>query len=137
MQFHCREKVSFYPPPNRKINVKVGTILWSHCGSIAFLRSATRTMRSGMQPLLRKQSYIGFFYVAGLRLSRDVVACEYVGTHLMLSERQSNQYCNVQVDEATFTEAFLNFITAMACSDAVYAKEETLKMIRRAMESMT
>lgn len=66
-----------------------------------------------------------------------MVACEYVGTHLVLSEGQSNQYCNIQVDEAAFTEAFLDFITAMACFDAVYTKEETLKMIRRAMESMT
>lgn len=74
-----------------------------------------------------------------LRLPQDVVVAvrEYVGTHFVLPVGQSNQYCNIQVDEATITEAFLDFITAMACSDAVYTKEETLEIIRRAVESVT
>ena len=42
----------------------------------------------------------------------------------------------LEVDEATITEAFLDFITAMARSDAVYSKEETMEMIRRAMASV-
>lgn len=73
-----------------------------------------------------------------LRLPQDVVVAvrEYVGTHFVLPVGQSNQYCNVRVDEATITEAFLDFITAMARSDAVYSKEETLEMIRRAMASV-
>lgn len=74
-----------------------------------------------------------------LRLPQDVVVAvrEYVGTHFVLPMGQSNQYCNIQADEATITEAFLDFITAMASSDAVYTKEETLAMIRQAIEWVT
>lgn len=73
-----------------------------------------------------------------LRLPQNVVVAvrEYVGTHFVLPEGESNQYCNLQVDEATITQAFLDFITATAASDSVYTKEETLAIIRRAMESL-
>lgn len=73
-----------------------------------------------------------------LRLPQDVVVAvrEHVGTHFVLPVGESNQYCSLQVDEATITEAFLDFITSTADSCDVCTKEETLKIIRRAMESL-
>lgn len=73
-----------------------------------------------------------------LRLPQGVTVAirEYVGTHFVLPMGEADQYCSIQVDEATITEAFLDFITATADSDAVYSKEETLEIIRRAMEAV-
>ena len=40
----------------------------------------------------------------------------------------------MQVAEATITEAFLDFIAALACSDATCSKEKTLELIRREID---
>lgn len=74
-----------------------------------------------------------------LHLPQDVVIAvrEYVGTHFTLPLESSGEYCNVQVAEATITEAFLDFITATAGSDSVYTKEKTLEKIKLTMNSIT
>ncbi len=74
-----------------------------------------------------------------LRLPQDVMIAvrEYVGTHFVLPLEASGEYCNVQIAEATITEAFLDFITAAACSGDVHTKDETAEKIRRAAESLT
>ena len=72
-----------------------------------------------------------------LHLPQDVVIAvrEYVGTHFTLPLEISGEYCNVQVAEATITEAFLDFITAAAESGSVYTQEETLAEIRRTLDA--
>ena len=69
-----------------------------------------------------------------LHLPQDVVIAvrEYVGTHFTLPLETSGEYCNVQVAESTITEAFLDFLTAMAESDSVFSQEITLEKIREA-----
>ena len=71
-----------------------------------------------------------------LRLPQNVMVAvrEYVGVHFVLPLEHSGDYCNVQVAEATITEAFLDFIAALACSDATCSKEKTLEIIRREIE---
>ena len=73
-----------------------------------------------------------------LHLPQDVVIAvrEFVGTHFTLPQEASGAYCNVQVAESTITEAFLDFITAMAASDAVFSQEATLEKIRQAMDAL-
>ena len=44
--------------------------------------------------------------------------------------------CNVQIEESTITEAFLDYITAMAGSDAVLTKDATLEKIRQAIDAL-
>ena len=56
-----------------------------------------------------------------------------VGTHFTLPLEISGEYCNVQIEEGTITEAFLDFITAVAESDSVYTKGITLDKIHQAM----
>ena len=70
-----------------------------------------------------------------LHLPQDVVIAvrEYVGTHFTLPLEISGEYCNVQIEEGTITEAFLDFITAVAESDSVYTKGITLDKIHQAM----
>ncbi len=73
-----------------------------------------------------------------LHLPSNVVIAvrEYVGTHFTLPLEASGDYCNVQVEEATITEAFLDFLTSAADSSSVYSKEETLAEIKRVLDSM-
>ena len=73
-----------------------------------------------------------------LSMPQDVVIAvrEYVGTHFTLPLEASGEYCNVQIEESTVTEAFLDFITAAADSESVYTKEITLKKIRKAIDTL-
>lgn len=70
-----------------------------------------------------------------LRLPQDVMIAvrEYVGTHFVLPLETSGEYCNVQVGEATITDAFLDLITYAAESDSVYPRDVTLEKIRSAI----
>lgn len=73
-----------------------------------------------------------------LRLPQDVMIAvrEYVGTHFVLPLENSGEYCNVQIGEATITDAFLDLITHAAESDAVCPRDVTLEKIRSAMQSI-
>ena len=73
-----------------------------------------------------------------LHLPQEVVIAvrEHVGTHFTLPLEVTGQYCNVQIEESTITEAFLDYITAMAGSDAVLTKDATLEKIRQAIDAL-